>query len=154
MQKTNCLAQSLNSPSHNSKFIKIHLKTNQISKAAPNWKKCNGTLLLSIKNDRNARKIAYGDRLFCKGKINAIYPPLNPHAFDYRKYLHLKNIDYQSFIGENDWMKIDSAYGNPVLNLAFNLRSSFLKILKTHLTGKNEFAVGSSPDSRVQRRIK
>ncbi len=133
-----------NSPSFNAKFIKINLKTQQIGKKKNELHNCQGTILLSILNDSKARQLSYGDQLICSAKIQATKAPLNPLAFDYRQYLHLKNIDYQAFLNEQDWMVLDSLQGNRLLNLAFEMRDAFLKTLESHLPGKNEFAVGSA----------
>ncbi len=133
-----------NSPSFNSKFVKINLRTHQIGKENSELNNCKGTVLLSILNDSKSRELSYGDLLICKAKISAIQAPLNPMAFDYSQYLHLKNIDYQAFLADHEWQVLDSLQGNPLLNQAFKMRGAFLNILKNYLPGKNEFAVGSA----------
>ncbi len=133
-----------NVPSLNARFLKINLRTQQIGKENTELNDCEGTLMLSLLNDSKSRQISYGDQLICKAKIRSVKAPLNPMAFDYSKYLHLKNIDYQAFVAESEWQILDGLQGNPILNQAYNARSAFLNILKNHLPGKNEFAVGSA----------
>lgn len=133
-----------NSPSFNSKFVKINLKTQQIGLRNGELNNCRGIVQLSILNDSKSRQLAYGDLLICNARIKALTAPLNPLAFDYSQYLHLRNIDYQGFVPEHEWQVLDSLKGNRLFAVAYDMRLAFLAILKKHLSGKNEFAVGSA----------
>ncbi len=133
-----------NSPSFNSKFVKINLKTRQIGKPFGTMTDCQGTILLTLPNDSRTRELNYGDRILCKTNIRPTASPRNPEAFDYSRFLHLKNIDFQGFVRANEWQPLDSLNGNPVLHLSQRLRHDFLDVLETHLTKKNEYAVGSA----------
>ena len=133
-----------NAPTHHSKYIKINLKTQEIASDSLASKECQGTVQLSILNDKIAREIAYGDLMICRTKLRNIRPSLNPLAFDYKKYLRLKNIDYQGFVREDAWDVLQKDQGSPILSWAFAKRAQFLNILKTNLKGGNEIAVGSA----------
>ncbi len=133
-----------NAPSFSSKYVKINLKTEKIEIENDSFEDCQGTVQLSILNNAVSRKLSYGDRLICKVSVKPVKPPLNPLAFDYSQFLHYKNIDYQAFVSNEEWKVLNSLNGNPLLARAYDMRSSFLNILKTRLQGKNEFAVGSA----------
>ena len=133
-----------NAPTNLSKYIRINLKTQEIASDSMASNFCQGTVQLSILNNKKSRKIAYGDLMICRTKLRKIRPSLNPLAFDYKKYLHLNNIDYQGFVKEDAWSVLEKDQGNPILSWAFTRRALFLNILKSNLNGKNEIAVGSA----------
>lgn len=51
-----------------------------------------GTILLSIKKDADGPNLAVDTRLLVSGVLSEIYPPLNPHQFNYKKYLENQGI--------------------------------------------------------------
>ena len=133
-----------NTPTHQTKYIKIELKTEKIGNDSTILNDCLGTIQLSILNDKNSRQIGFGDLIICKSQIKNIRPPLNPMAFNYKGFLHLKNIDYQGFVRNDEWKLLQKDQGNPILSWAFSMRTKFLNVLQTSLQGKNEIAVGSA----------
>lgn len=58
---------------------------------------CDANLVLYIKNYRNNHPIEIGDTIIFSGTPLPIRPPGNPYAFDYKKYMSVKNIYYQCF---------------------------------------------------------
>jgi competence protein ComEC len=106
--------------------------------------KCIGTALLYLKSDSINQPLQYGDVIgFSTLKLTPIDSPKNPNAFDYKRYLRLKNIDYQGFIKEEQYQFLAQNQGNPIWAFAMKSQAHFLVILKKYLGEGDEFAVGA-----------
>ena len=126
------------------KYIKVTLATKNIGTQLDSLQTCDGNLLVYLKND-SLRQLNYGDIIAIKGNIQKVDAPKNPHAFDYRRYLHYQNIHYQSFVNQPvDWEMLAGGQGGWVNTQALGLRTYFLRILEKHLTTPNELAVGNA----------
>ncbi len=133
-----------NAPSKNERTVQINLDLKEIGQGQHSLKPCSGTLILRLRNDTASQKINYGDLLLLKSTIQIVPSRLNPETFDYKKYLHYKNIHYQAYAKSDQWRKLDRDQGNAILNWAFKTRSSLLEILNENLKNENEFAVASA----------
>jgi competence protein ComEC len=106
--------------------------------------KCLGTALLYLKADSIEHPLQYGDVIgFSSLKLSATEAPKNPDAFDYKRYLRLKNIDYQGFVKEGEYQFLAQHQGNPIWAFAMQSQAHFLLILKKYLGNGDEFAVGA-----------
>ncbi len=108
------------------------------------WKNVSGYLEVKLNRDTLSTHLEYGDEILFSTWINPAPPPANPKAFDYSKYLHFQNIHYTSFIQEGDWKLVAKNKGSPFYHYSYNIRKKAISSLKKHLTGANEFAVGSA----------
>lgn len=124
--------------------IKIELKTQFLVADDGQTQPCEGKMLVYFEMDSVGAFLQYGDVVLFKSKPFEIEPPKNPHAFDYRRYLRFQNIRHQAFVKSGDYTVIDRNKGNWITAKALQLRQKFLNILRKHLTGENEFAVGSA----------
>jgi len=126
------------------KYLKATLSTQLIGTHLDSLKKCNGNILIYLKND-STRQLKYGDIVAFNGRIQAVEPPKNPHAFNYKKFLKFKNIHYQVFINQpEDWQLSAINQGNFIQKNAIKIRYYFLAILKKHLTTSRELSVGNA----------
>ncbi|MBU2927637.1 ComEC/Rec2 family competence protein [Winogradskyella psychrotolerans] len=57
-----------------------------------------GHLLINIKRDSIPKQYHVDDILFTSAELNLIQKPLNPHQFDYSKYLELQQIYHQLYL--------------------------------------------------------
>ena len=105
---------------------------------------CIGNLLVYLPKDSLSKNLKYGDQIALAGYLNAVAPPTNPHAFDYRQYLHYKNINFQTFVKASDWKFTEASKANPILKAAFYLRGNFIEILRKYLKDDDQFSVGSA----------
>ena len=108
------------------------------------WVKTSGKVLLYFAKDSLSEKISYGDRLVIYSGLNAPQPPANPSEFDYRQFLANKNIFYQSFVRQGDWATIGRGEGNPVVNVALQLRNTFIRVFDQHGIIGRDFAVATA----------
>ncbi|MBD3225038.1 MAG: DNA internalization-related competence protein ComEC/Rec2 [Caldithrix sp.] len=60
----------------------------------------NGKII--VYQGKSSLELAYGDRVRIDGRPFEPSLPSNPGDFNYRRYLHLKGIYYQYYLGEND----------------------------------------------------
>lgn len=124
-------------------WMKLVLKVKTIKKDS-SWKKHKGKLLIYLEPDSNSQKLSYGDEILIYSDPKPISPPNNPNAFDYQKFLKYKNIHYQGYVRIGEWQFLKNGQGNIILSTALKMRLIFLKTLRKHLTGDNEYAVGSA----------
>ena len=130
----------VNVPVSKEKRVNVHFDIQQIDSISG----ISGKMLLSFKKDSLSEALSYGDRLICTASLKTVQAPLNPQVFDYQAYLRLKNIDYQGFVQDAKWQKLDSLQGNHLLHFAFAAREKFLSILAKYIKTENELAVGSA----------
>ncbi len=126
------------------KFDRVVLNLEQLGTRMEDAKNINGRVLLLVDRTTNEKVIHYGDRIAFKANITPASPPKNPHAFDYRHLLRIRGIYHQAFLKQGDWKRLASEQGSPLMNKTYQLREHLIAVLKKHLPGENEFAVGAA----------
>ncbi|MFQ5447432.1 MAG: ComEC/Rec2 family competence protein, partial [Saprospiraceae bacterium] len=126
------------------RWVKVVLRVEALGPAAGSLQPKSGRLLLYVAKDSAAIALKYGDVIYLWGRITAVQPPTNPHAFDYRRYLHFQNIHFQTFVKSGAWQVAAHRPGNRLYGMALALQSRFVHTLRKHLTTPNELAVGSA----------
>ncbi len=101
-----------------------------------------GKALLYLQKDSSANNLEYGDIIVFRDKIRATEPPQNPDQFDYKAYLHLNGIDYQSYARSDDWELMKKAGISPI-SLALHLRKKLIKILYNNNIKDDELSVAA-----------
>ncbi|MEM9916635.1 MAG: ComEC/Rec2 family competence protein [Bacteroidota bacterium] len=105
---------------------------------------CSGAILCKIQANAKSRRLQYGDKIVLNTRPLPIFANKNPHAFDYRQYMHFQNIHFQTTVDSADWELLATASGFSPLRIAFQWRQRFLKILRQHLPTPDEYAVGAA----------
>jgi competence protein ComEC len=100
--------------------------------------------LLYVQKDTIAQSLQYGDEIMFKTVLKSIPKPLNPDEFDYRSSLGFKGIRYQSYIESYSWQKTSENRGNWLMNMAFQLRNKFLKILTEYQMDNADYGVAAA----------
>ena len=105
-----------------------------------NSTKTTGKILINIKKDSTKTLLKVDDRVFITSKPKNLIPPLNPHQFDYKKYLAKQYIYQQVFINHNEYKTLvkgkTSIYG-----FSAQFRNKIQTSLKKYSFSKDEFAV-------------
>jgi competence protein ComEC len=104
----------------------------------------DGNLLLQLKKDTPVPKLRYGDELVFHAKVERIAAPKNPNTFDYQRFLHYKNIHYQSFGAISNLRCIAQSRGHPVMQLAFDSREKCIYTLRKYVSTDEAFAVAAA----------
>ena len=120
------------------KWVKFRAKTLMVDSS-----QTSGDLLVYIKKDSLSEQLNYGDQILLKGWINEIQSPQNPHQFDYKAYLHFKNLHYQTFVQSSNWLKIDENKGKSFWSILFKMRKKGLSILQQNLSERS-YSVGAA----------
>ncbi|WP_299119887.1 ComEC/Rec2 family competence protein [uncultured Winogradskyella sp.] len=88
------IRERLKPDAYNDKYI--------VSVNSFNNKSASGKLLINIRKDSLNQSLAVDDYLFTSTQLQAIQKPLNPHQFDYSKYLELKQVYHQIYLKQDD----------------------------------------------------
>ena len=103
-------------------------------------KAVSGKVLLSMPKDAPKASLAVDDALLAYGEFKEIRGPLNPHQFDYRRYMERKGIYHQLYLNPQDFVRSKKPAWS-LLGQASNFRDFTLQKLKLQPFGSNEFAV-------------
>lgn len=88
--------------------------------------------------------IHYGDVIYVNTGLQRIAAPLNPSQFDYQKYMDGNGIFYQTFVPENDFIKLASNTRKDIMFYVIKMRTLALQTLeKLHLKDR-EFAIAAA----------
>jgi competence protein ComEC len=86
-------------------------------------KSVSGKLLIALKIDSlNPITLNYGDELIITGKYLPVEPAFNDGEFDFKSWLAIKNIDQQTFINQNQLVKLNENKGNKIIKFAIEQR--------------------------------
>ncbi len=88
------IKERLKPDNYNKKYI--------VSVNSFNNKRASGKLLINIKRDSLSTSLSVDDVLFTSSQLQDIRNPLNPHQFDYSKYLALKQVYHQLYIKQDE----------------------------------------------------
>lgn len=107
-------------------------------------KPATGLLMLYFQKDSLVPGIDYGDRLVIHNRYDEVQPPTNPYAFNYQRFLAMKNIYHSSYIRSGQWYICGNNHGLFYIRWALDLRQRALGVFQdNHLSGR-EFAVISA----------
>ena len=124
--------------------IKIPLRLEAAGVSADSLRACCGNVLLFLTPGPAAEGLRYGDRIWVQAQPRPTEGPKNPHAFDYRQYLHFQNIHFQAFVKDSAFGLIDCGNGHALWRAAFGWRQKLLRVLREHFPGRDEYAVASA----------
>jgi len=108
------------------------------------YKQVNAKILLYFKKDSNSKKLNIGDQLVINSYLNDIRHNGNPNAFNYKKYLSYKQIQYQTFIKSGKWRLINSNIGNSIYLSSNKIRKKLFSIYQKYGIRGEELAVLSA----------
>ena len=74
-----------------------------------NHEEASGRLLININRDSLNSPLSVDDLLFTSSKLQDIQKPLNPHQFDYSKYLELKHIHHQLYLTHDELLVVSNS---------------------------------------------
>ncbi len=74
-----------------------------------NSKEASGKLLINIQKDSLAKTLNVDDVFFTSASLQKIQKPLNPHQFDYAKYLELKQVYRQLYLKPSELLLVSDS---------------------------------------------
>jgi competence protein ComEC len=105
---------------------------------------CDDNILIYIESDSLAAMLNVGDLIMIRKSIDQISGPLNPGAFDYRKFLYYRDIRWQAVLDSGEWKKIEGVRRAPVLRWSQDCRQRFNDILASYGISGDELALASA----------
>jgi competence protein ComEC len=127
-KKQTFIASIIESPVEKTNSIKATARIDSYIAADNSWKKSDTKAVIHIQKNEQAKELQYGDKVVISSFLNEPSRANNPHAFDYKRYLSIKNIYLQSYVHTDNWTKIAERTGSPIIHLATDIRQKFLKI--------------------------
>jgi competence protein ComEC len=105
---------------------------------------CAGNALLFISRNTTVDSLRYGDTILIRSTLRPATAPTNPHAFDYARYLHFKDIHYLAYVSADSVYLCGRDGGQPIWRLALSQRSKLLHLLAKHFQDPASHAVASA----------
>ena len=131
------------SPSRGAKR-KVPLLVEAVGSSLDSLQRCSGHLLIFLDVTAQTDSLRYGDRLGIRTTVRPTESPKNPHAFDYRQYLHYQNIHFQAFVQTDSLIRLSTGHGHTLWRLAYSCRDRLLALLHRYFTTPDEYAVASA----------
>ena len=144
LENKNTLIAKVSTTPKVGKRLKTQLSILAVSDSTKQMKTATGNLLVYLERDTSKAQLAYGDVLILRGWIQPVPPPMNPHQFDYQRYLRYQNVHYQSFVKKEDWQHTETNQGNLILKFAQKIRLACINQLREYLPTDREFSVGAA----------
>lgn len=127
-KKQTFIASIIESPVEKTNSIKTIVHINSYFASDNSWKRSDTKAVIHIQKNEQAKELQYGDKIAISSFLNEPSQANNPHAFDYKRYLSIKNIYLQSYVHTGNWTKIAERTGSPIIHIATDIRQKFLKI--------------------------
>mgnify|MGYP003624643954 CR=1 FL=1 len=123
----------LKSNTFSDRYIATVFKVNNVE--------ATGKILLTIPLDTNAKKIKVDDELMVFSKLSQVHSPLNPHEFNYKKYLESLGIYHQLNLRSNSDFILNKNPTKTTYGIAASWRESIIYNLKKEKFGVDELAI-------------
>lgn len=101
-------------------------------------------VLLYLEKENTVNNIIPGTIIIGCSSFREITPPLNPHAFNYKKYLSRRNIKYQSYMDQNSWEVLKQDRNLSLKHKARRFRKKLLSRLNEFNIGKEQYGIISA----------
>lgn len=105
------------------------------------WIETSGLTLLYFPYKEFQQPPRYGDVLIVNKHPQLIPAPANPGEFDYKKFLSFQQVYHQYFLRHEDVLQAGNEPPNMIIQFSIQLRDWAERILKQHITGKQEQGV-------------
>lgn len=122
--------------------LRLRVSVHAVAGPTGELQPASGNVLAYLDITAASRELQPGDVLLLHAGLRPAPGPLNPNAFDYRRYLHYRNVHCQAFVDEGGWKLLEHRPG--LANRARKLRRACLQVLRRHLPTGNEYAVASA----------
>lgn len=104
-----------------------------------NSKAAQGKILVLFPKDEHVPNLTVGDRFITVNSFKNIPKPLNPHQFDYRRFMEVKGILRQISLSTHNFIRLSSGKG--LLAYTHQLRQKMISDLKDEGFEKDQLAV-------------
>ena len=137
------IASIIEPPDETEKTIKLAVKT-EIFVAFDTCTKQLVKALLYLQKDSLSKKLLYGDKIIITSGLDTIQAPVNPYAFNFKRYLKYKQIYFQTYIRSDQWQLISTENSKGVKFLANKIRVYLIELLKENKFESEYLGVASA----------
>lgn len=104
----------------------------------------SGRVIVYFQKGNDPPSLHYGDIIITANRLTGITNSGNPGAFDYKRYCHLHNIFYQSYLPAGSWTKSAFSQPDPLQRFFLSCQSWCLKTLSSFIPGRKELGVAEA----------
>jgi competence protein ComEC len=117
--------------------------TIQVNRVSVNGKfyPAKGRIIAYAQKDSLVASLDYGTEILFSEMPQKVKAPANPGEFDYARYLSIKNVFHQVYLGKANFMLTGRQKGNFVKALALKARNRLLETLQHYEITGREYAV-------------
>src|ERR1700756_62765 len=127
-------------PVEKTKSIKAEITLQQIKNKGV-WKNTCGKIIVYFEKIDKAKNLETGNNIVFTGKLQEMPPPLNPHEFDYKAYLDVRNVCHSAYLREMNWTVYDSEEKFSLFNISQKIRRHLLDTYRASGLENTEFAM-------------
>jgi len=138
------IGEVINIPEEKDNSYETVIKLKAIQKDS-GWQQQNAHLLTYFaKTESSTHDLMPGDVILFNSHVNSIQNQGNPYEFDYKKYLSIHGIHHQTYIGQNQYKKINFPEQPSIQSISNQTRLYLLSQLKQSGLENQELAICSA----------
>lgn len=107
-------------------------------------RRAKGKLMVYLEKDSLAFSLRYGDVIVIPNRAQAVGEPLNPHQFNYSRYLAFRHMGHSLWVPGGEWQKTSENRGFFLMRWSLHLRHTALQSFSRMDLGEREFAILSA----------
>ena len=127
-------------PVEKAKSIKAEITLKQI-KYKGKWQNTSGKLIAYFEKSDKTKNLETGNVIVFAGILQEIQDPLNPHEFDYKAYLNLKNIFHSVYLKQSTWEIASQTKTISLFGFTQKIRKQLLDTYRQSGLQRAEFAM-------------
>ncbi len=127
-------------PVEKTKSVKAEITLQQI-KYKGKWQTASGKMIVYFEKADKAKNLETGNTIVFIGKPQEMQTPLNPHEFDYKAYLNLRNIYHSVYLKDESWGVVDKVQTFTLFSFTQKIRKQLLNTYRQSGLENTEFAM-------------
>ncbi len=127
-------------PIEKTKSVKAEITLKQI-KYKNIWKNVCGKIIVYFEKTNKTKSLETGTGIVFTGQLQEIQKPLNPHEFDYKSYLRLRNIYHSVYLKEKSWAIYNKKEAFSLFGVSQKIRKQLLDTYRASGLENTEFAM-------------
>ncbi len=133
----------IEAPAIRENSVKFTLQVRQISINGRRFTARGKVLAYAVK-DSLVTKLAYGSEIVFSVMPEPVKKPANPGEFDYARYLSVKNVFHQVYLGKGSYIVTNESRGSLMKSFALKTRGRLLEVMQRYGMSGREFAVAAA----------
>ena len=127
-------------PVEKTKSVKAEITLRQI-KYKGKWQPVLGKMIVYFEKADKAKNLETGTTIVFTGNPQEVQTPLNPHEFDYKAYLNLRNIYHSVYLKDESWDVVAKAQTITLFSFTQKIRKQLLNTYRQSGLENTEFAM-------------